>query len=346
MSEESETLETVVAENADEKDDEISLLDLVAVLLRKKWLIIGVTAAAMIGVVVYSVISLKLPPEKSYLPNSYKVSANMLITDSDSSSGVSLSSSASTLSSLLGFSLGSSSSSTSSLILYLTASNPFFDAIAEHFNLYEKFDFEKSPISNTRNAIAKQVSAEYDSSSGVLTISFEDIDPEYAVDVVNFAVDWISDKLDELGVDNNKISKENLEKNIDSCWTEILRLTRELSDMQDKVTQGRAFWTKENSIEQQRIELELSAQKEVYTQLRSQLELLKVKMASEAPTFQILERAAVPDMKSGPSRGKLCIIVTFAAFFVSVFGAFLLNAIENIKKDPEAMEKLHPNKKK
>ena len=51
-------------------------------------------------------------------------------------------------------------------------------------------------------------------------------------------------------------------------------------------------------------------------------------------------------MKSGPSRGKLCIIVTFAAFFVSVFLAFLLNAIENIKKDPEAMAKLSQRKKK
>jgi uncharacterized protein involved in exopolysaccharide biosynthesis len=49
-------------------------------------------------------------------------------------------------------------------------------------------------------------------------------------------------------------------------------------------------------------------------------------------------------MKSGPSRGMLCIIVTFAAFFVSVFLAFLLNALENIKKDPEAMAKLKKKK--
>jgi len=35
-----------------EKDDEISLIDLFAVLLRFKWLIIGITAAAMLFVVV------------------------------------------------------------------------------------------------------------------------------------------------------------------------------------------------------------------------------------------------------------------------------------------------------
>ncbi|MCR4580329.1 MAG: lipopolysaccharide biosynthesis protein [Treponema sp.] len=336
-----EELDTVT-----EKDDEISLLDLFAVLLRRKWLIIGITCVAMVFILVYSIISLKLPPEKSYLPNSYKVSANMLITDADGGGGLALSGSASSLASLMGVNLGASGgSSTSSLILYLTKSNPFYDAIAVNFNLYEKFEFEKSPIANTRTALSKKVSTEYDSSSGVLTVSYEDIDPEFAVEVVNFVVDWISSKLDELGVDNNKISKENLEKNIDTSWNEILKLTKEVSDMQDRVAQGRALWTKESTIEQKRIELELSAQQEVYKQLRSQLELLKVKMATEAPTFQILERASVPDIKSGPSRGKLCIIVTFAAFFISVFLAFLLNAVENIRKDPEAMEKLHVGKK-
>ena len=228
----SEELE--VEKDINEKDDEISLIDLFAVLLRRKWLIMGVTAAAMIFVVVYSIISLKLPPEKSYLPNTYKVSANMLITDSDSSGGMSLSGSASAMASLMGVNLsGGGSSSTSSLILYLTKSNPFYDAIAENFNLYEKFEFEKSPIANTRTALSKQVSTEYDSSSGVLKVSFEDIDPAFAVDVVNFVVDWISAKLDELGVDSNKISKDNLEKNIDTSWNEILKLTKELSDMQD-----------------------------------------------------------------------------------------------------------------
>ena len=39
-------------------------------------------------------------------------------------------------------------------------------------------------------------------------------------------------------------------------------------------------------------------------------------------------------------RLKKLIIIVFAAFFIFVFVAFLLNAIENIKKDPEASEKI------
>lgn len=334
----------VTSQPVQKEDDEISLIDLFAVLLKRKWMIIIVTMVAAIAVVIYSVISIKLPSDKSYMPNTYKVSANMLITDS-SGGGGGLSGTAGAAAAMLGLNVGGGGgSSSSSLVMYLTSSNPFYDAIAQQFDLYTKLNFEKSPVALTRDTLKKQVSTSFDGSSGVFTMSFEDIDPEYAVEVINFSVDWLSSKLDELGVDNNRIKKENLEKNIDSSWAEILRLTKQISELQDRVAQGRAVWTKDLTVEQKRIELELSAQQSVYTQLRSQLELLKVEMQTETPVFQILERPTVPDIKSGPSRGKLCIIVTFAAFFISVFLAFLLNAIANIKADPEAMRKLKTSK--
>jgi uncharacterized protein involved in exopolysaccharide biosynthesis len=88
----------------------------------------------------------------------------------------------------------------------------------------------------------------------------------------------------------------------------------------------------------------LGTKRQVYSQLKVQYELLKVNMASEKPVFQILEMAEVPDMKSGPGRGMLCIIVTFAAGFFAIFVAFVLNAVANIKNDPEAMAKLRGKK--
>lgn len=331
-------------DTSSKKNDEISLIDLFAVLLKRKWMIFIITMIAAVFIFVFSIISLILPADKSFLPNEYTVTANMLIKDSSNAS--SMSGAASAAASLMGINLNSGATSVSSLVVYLTSSNPFYDAIAQQFDLYTKYDFKKSPIANTRKALKKVVFTNYDEESGVFSISCKDIDPEFAVQVVNYGVDWLSNRLEELGVDTNIITKENLEKNLDISWNEILKLTKEMTDLQDKVAQGQVVWTKDFTIEQNRIELELSAQKSVYTQLKSQLELLKVNMQTETPTFQILERPSIPDMKSGPSRGKLCIIVTFAAFFVSVFLAFLLNAIDNIKKDPEAMAKLSQGKKR
>ena len=332
-------------DTSSKKNDEISLIDLFAVLLKRKWMIFIITMIAAVFIFVFSIISLILPADKSFLPNEYTVTANMLIKDSSNANASSMSGAASAAASLMGINLNSGATSVSSLVVYLTSSNPFYDAIAQQFDLYTKYDFKKSPIANTRNVLKKVVFTDYDEESGVFSISCKDIEPEFAVQVVNYGVDWLSNRLEELGVDTNIITKENLEKNLDISWNEILKLTKEMTDLQDKVAQGQVVWTKDFTIEQNRIELELSAQKSVYTQLKSQLELLKVNMQTESPTFQILERPSIPDMKSGPSRGKLCIIVTFAAFFVSVFLAFLLNAIENIKKDPEAMAKLSQGKK-
>ena len=67
-------------------DDEIDLLDLFVVLWRRKWIIIGITVLAAVFIVLYSIVSLLLAPEKSYLPNTFTPKAHMLI-DYSSSGG-------------------------------------------------------------------------------------------------------------------------------------------------------------------------------------------------------------------------------------------------------------------
>lgn len=340
-----ENINSQVEDNSQPNDDdEISLIDLFAVLWKRKWMIIGITVAAMVAVVVYSVISLMLPPEKSYMPNEYTVSSTMLIREDDSSSGVNLGGTSS-MASLLGISIPSGGSNTSSLILYLIESDLFLDAIVKQFDIINKYEIEKSPIANGRDAVRELVTAEFDSGTGVLKLSCKSTDVQFAFDVVNFTVEWITTKLEELGIDNDEISKENLEKNLDSAWKEIQKLTYDLKKLTSEIAEGRKLRTTDTTLEQYKIEMELEAQKTVYAQLKSQLEMLEIQMQTDTPTFQVLEYPSIPDRKSGPSRGKLCIIVSFAAFFISVFLAFLINAIENIKKDPVAMAKLKGEKK-
>ncbi|GHT86229.1 hypothetical protein FACS1894137_11520 [Spirochaetia bacterium] len=340
-------------EEIENNNDEISLLDLFAVLLRRKVMIITITLIAMIGVITYSVISLKLPTEKSPLPNVYTPTAFMLINNSSSSGGglssMLNSSGLGGLASLAGISIGGGQSN-SQLAVYLIESNPLLDSVVDEFDLIHRYKIDtpkakaKSPRADSRKALKKKLTAEIDEESGVFSIGFTDIDPVFAQSVVNFTVNYLEARFDELGIDKNRLEKENLEKNIQNTYTEIQNLELETRRLEQSVRRGSVNLPSINvpsiSLDMTRIELELEAQKEVYTQLKVQYELLKVTMASEKPVFQILEMAEVPDQKSGPSRGLICIIVTFAAGFFSVFLAFVLNAVENIKKDPEAMAKL------
>ena len=161
-----------------ENDDEISLIDLFAVLWKRKMMIIGITVAAMVAVVVYSVISLMLPPEKSYLPNEYTVYSTMLINDESDTGGIDLGG-AGSLASLLGVSIPSGGSNTSSLIMYLVKSDLFLDALVKEFDIVNKYEIEKSPIANSRDAIRELVTAEFESDTGVLKFSCIVVDEIY-----------------------------------------------------------------------------------------------------------------------------------------------------------------------
>ena len=331
-------------------DDEIDLLDLVSVLLKRKWLIIGITGIAMVLVLIYAAVSLILPPETSYMPNEYTPKAHMLINDSSSSGGGVASMLASSglggLASLAGVNVPSGGSTYSSLAVYLAGSNSFLDSVVNRFGLVERYKIEKSPLAESRKALTKNMSVNFEDKVGVLSISFTDIDPLFAQSVINYAVEYLETRFTEMGLDKNRLQKENLEVNIEHAYNEIIKLEAESQKLDRSASMG-AYTSNGSSLvlESTRIRRELSAQESVYTQLKTQYELLKVQMASESPIFQVLEYAEVPDQKSGPSRGMLCIIVTFAAFFGSVFLAFVLNALENIRKDPAAMAKLSGGKK-
>jgi len=326
----------------DTDEDEISLIDLFAVLLRRKWMIIGMTLGAAVISVTLAVISLRLPADINFLPNEFTPRALMLINDSGSS-GSSISSllSSSGLGSLAGLAGVSTGQSYSSLAIYLAGTNTFLDSVVDEFGLITRYKIKQYPRAESREALKKKLAAEFDDESGVFSIAFTDVDPAFAQRVVNYCVDYLENWFRELGLDKNILQKANLEQNIQNTYDEIRRLQEAGRDLEQSVSLGLGGVSPPSIVlESQRINMELGAQQEIYTQLKVQLELINVTIASETPIFQILERAEIPDQKSKPSRGLLCIIVTFAAGFLAVFLAFVLNAIENIKKDPEAMRKL------
>jgi uncharacterized protein involved in exopolysaccharide biosynthesis len=324
--------------------NKISFIDLFAILLERMKMIIGITLAASIGVAAVSVISLMLPPEKSFLPNTYTPYAYMLINDASTSSAAGLSSMLNSsglggLASLAGVNLPSNSSN-SKLAVYLTGMNAFLDSVVDEFELIQRYKIKDFPRTESRKVLKKNFIVEFDSNSGVFSIGFTDIDPAFAQAVVNFSVQYLEKRFDELGIDKNKLEKENLEINIEKTFQDIQNLQQEGMRLNQSVLQGSLVNIPSISLETNRIELELEAKREVYSQLKLQYELLMITMSSEKPIFQILELAEIPDRKSGPSRGLLCIIVAFGAGFFAVFLAFLQDAIASIKQDPDAMSRL------
>jgi uncharacterized protein involved in exopolysaccharide biosynthesis len=290
-----------------------------------------------------------LPPEKSFLPNLYTPNANMLINDSTSSSGgiaAALNSSGlGGLASLAGLNI-KDGPSFSSLAVYLVNSDTLLDSVVEKFDLITRYKIKKYVIAKSREELKKKLKAEHDEESGVFTISFSDYDPAFARDVVDYCVDYLSAWFDILELDKNVLQKENLEKGIVTAYESIRDLEKEIHNLELSATGLYNNPAPNIALETRRITMELNAQQQIYTQLKVQLELTNTAIASETPIFQVLERPKIPDLKSSPSRSMLCVIVTLGASFFAVFLAFVLNALDNIKNDPEAMEKFRALDKK
>lgn len=332
------------------QDDEISLIDLFAIIWKRKTFVIFFSIICAVGVTLYAYISIKLPPEESYLPNQYTAKAIMMINSSSSSSSLSSALSSSGLSSLAGL-MGVASSGGSSngqLALYIINTDSFIDALAEELDVVSRFDLVDSEFPKTaRRAFFKdEIKGDLNSSTGILEIQFTHIDKEFATEVVNCAVRLLEEKFKSLGLDENLLKKENLQKTLDSSMAEMLSLEaqmRELETGSSIMQAGRNI--PRITIEVERLKREITIQEAIYTQMRQEYELLKISMNSETPIFQVLEYAEVPEKKSEPSRAIICMIGTVAGFFVAIFLCFVFNIIENFKKDDEAMAKLGMKKK-
>ena len=332
--------------NINTASDEISLLALVAVLWRWKRLIIGVTGLVMIAAFSYALIGKKLPPEKSYLPDMYTSSAMMLISGDNNKGSSALNqlvaSGLGNLAGLAGMS-GLTGSSYSKLALYLAESDSFLDGIINEFDLINRYKIKKFPKTASRKRLKGQLTANFDEKSGVFSLKFKDIDPEFAQRVVAFAVAYYEQRFAEMGLDKHKLEKEGLEKSLPAALDEIKRLESEAAGLERKIANVYGS-VPSIALELTRLSREIQVQQQIYGQLKTRYELLKIEMASEMPIFQVLDYPQVPEVKSGPSRAKLCIIASAAGFFFSVFLAFLLNALQEIRRDPTARAKFKREK--
>lgn len=331
--------------NANNGDDEISLLDLAAVLWQWKRLIIGLTGLVMVGVVTYAIVSKVLSPEKSFLPDMYTSSAMMLIGGDSNKGNSALSQLASSgLGSLAGLS-GAGGSNYSKLAVYLAGSDSFLDVIIREFDLIDRYKIQKFPKTESRKLLKKRLTAKLDDKSGIFSLTFKDIDPEFAQRVVNFAVSYYEQRFSEMGFDKHKLEKEGLEKSLKATLDEIKRLEAEAAGLERKTINAYSS-VPSIALEATRIHREIQVQEQIYGQLKARYELLKIEMASETPVFQVLDYPQIPEKKSEPGRGMLCIIATFAGFFFSIFLAFLLNALQEIRRDPTARAKFLQKKEK
>lgn len=313
-----------MSEVYDEENDKMDFffLNLIKYCWKKKWYFIISIVIASVLLVGFSVLTIKMPPEKSPLPNKYTSTAKLLVRETSATSGVS--SSISALASLGGINLGmGGDSSNGVLITTIAETTSFKDAIIDEFELIKRYEIETHVKSNSRKALAKVLSVKVDEETNVLSVSFTDIDPAFAQRVVVFAVDLLTERFYSVREDDNSINLKNYQDAMDSSFQKIVQYQKDIQNLEQSVSNSSATSIPSIMFDVQMKKMELEAEETIYASFKGQYELLSIQMKDNPTTIKLIQTPEVPDMKSSPSRGLICIVGMIAVFAVCFVFAFI-----------------------
>jgi uncharacterized protein involved in exopolysaccharide biosynthesis len=313
------------------EDERTGIKNLVNGLLRRKWLVFGVPLLCMVIAIICAIVSILLPAQKSFMPDVYTPAALLMVDTSSRSSNAwssLLSSGAhSNLSNIAGLN-GSFILSYRNLARYLLMTDTSLDMIAKEFNVYRHYAIPEPARFNARKMLKSRLHVTVDPKTGVLIISYTDIDPVFARDIVNYCGALLEKRLSTVDLDAKTQAKKNLEANILDTYNEILHLGMERQNYVPDNFSGAGDDTPP-MLGAEYLEQDLKSREDVYSQLLLQYSVLKIGMASGAPLFHILEYADVPERPSGPNRVRFCVFVTLTAFFFSTFTCLVMNMLSD-----------------
>ena len=223
--------ENVQQQNASERTLLEGVIYYISILFKYKWLIIGITGVTTILVVAFSIITLALPPEKSPLPNRYEARATLIVQESETTGLDSVVAS-------LGLALpggaegGYGSLEYGQLAVMVLNSRIILDPLVKEFDIIERYGITENIRTVSRNAILNRAEFDYSRTTGVLTVSYESIDPAYSSDMVNRMVELLNDWFLTRGGTTKQKQKELLENKLAEVSTEIADLENEIQDFQ------------------------------------------------------------------------------------------------------------------
>ncbi len=201
-----------------ETTDEIDLLDLFLVLVKRKKLILGLTTTVVILTIIISLI----------LPPIYRAETKVLIIASESPS-----------SSLIGLfsditALTGSSAFPTKADLYaeLFKSNTVLDRIIQRFNLKKLYD--KETLTDTRKILLSKLDVKVDKKTGIITLSFEDKDPKRAAEIANAFVEELKNLNKNLALSIASKKRLFFEEQLNDAKQALTKAEEELKRFQQK----------------------------------------------------------------------------------------------------------------
>lgn len=203
-----------------EFDDEINLLDLLQVILKRKKIIAQIVG----GAIVLSVIASLL------LPKMYTATARVL-PPSESGSSISslLSQAGGAFAGLAGGLI--SGKTTAELYRGILESRTVADALVERFNLKERYD--KKYLADVYKELAKRADISVSRKDEIISVSIEDRDPQLAADMANFYVEMLDKMNRTVNINEGQRKRIFLEDRLKKVQEDLEKAETALKEFQE-----------------------------------------------------------------------------------------------------------------
>jgi len=291
-------------------DDEINLLDLFMVLVRRKWLIIGLVFLTGVAAVIISLL----------MTNIYRSEATIAARETEQSAGKSISGALGGLGGLVASEIGLGGGSDADKIEVLLKSRRLAELVVEKHNLLpvlfdKKWDAKKNtwietPAPTIQDAYklikGDLLKVSRDRKTDVITASIEHKNPQFAKSMMQYYLTELSEGL------RAKVLKDAQEN------------MRFLSEQLDRTTDP-------------------LLREKIYNMLAKEIEKDTFARAQTYYGFYVLDPPIAPDLnkKAKPKRSLICVLSVVVAFFVAIFFAFFLEYLNRIKtEEPERYQQL------
>lgn len=378
---------------ADRDEEEISLLDLLIVLAKRKRLIATVTLVLVLTAVAASLLMTPI----------YTATTNILLPQQQSSTAAVL---AQTLGGLAGGALG------------LNTPNDLYIGMLKSRTvaktLIDKYDLQRRYKTKTLDDTYKALEANTEIKAGkdnIISVAVDDKDPRFAAKLANAYVTALESLADKLAVGEASQRRVFFERQLKTAHTQLSEAEDQLRAIQEKtgviqptmqasmvmqaVAQAkaeiaakevqlagmRAFATAQNpdyaralqeldalraklrQLEQSSPETkgdvmtptgevpklglayarqlrEVKYRETLFDLMAKLYEAARLDEAKEAPLIQVLDLATPPAHKSKPKRMLMVALAGVVGLFIGIFWAFIREAVERQRQDPEQAERL------
>jgi len=202
-------------------DDEVNLLDYWRVIWKRRWLIGGLCATAVLTAMVVSL----------QMPKIYESTATLLPKSDSQQGGGGLGAllAASGAGKSFGISLPGMPATSTDIFVAMLKSRTMVDAVVKQFNLFELY--EAKTMQGARKALEGQTKIKV-SKEKVIKITVESKDPQLAADITNFYVTNLDRLNRTLNVSKASQNRAFIEQRLDETRVNLVRAEETLKEFQ------------------------------------------------------------------------------------------------------------------